>query len=195
MKIQDDVYSARCQYCKHRQPGTENRDIPDDKLFIHFWASQSPCQIIGIAQCGKVPGECLSFAPNPMFGICQYCAWTNSFHSGFCTVPGGPKNKRRVFLGWGCLGEYWSEHALFTCDRYQVSECWEDLILRNAMEGRAPANFNPDTWEAVEHIDGTAVAKQWAELQAKRAAELAAENAKEAEKRAVEEQKQISMFD
>lgn len=183
MKIPDDVYSTRCCYCKHRQAVTENKEIPDDKLFIHFWASQSPCQIIGIAQCGKVPGECLSFKPNPMFGICQYCAYTNSFCNGFCTAPGGPVNKRRVFLGWSSLGEYWSGHALFTCDRYQVSEFWKDLILRNALEGRAPTNFDPDTWEALERLDGTPQAQYWAQLQAERAAErTAAEKKRQAER-------------
>jgi len=130
-----------------------------------------------------------------MFGICQYCASTNSFHPEYCTAPGGPVNKRRVFLGWDGIGDYYSNHALFTCDRYRVSETWKDLILRNTLEGHAPANFNPDTWEASEYIDGTATAKRWAELQAKRAAELEAAAQKEAEKQAASEQRQISMFD
>ena len=99
MKIPDDVFTTRCRYCGHGQTGAENKEIPDDKLFIHFWAKQSPCGIIGIAQCDKVQGECLDFKPNPMFGICEYCTFTNSFHPGFCTAPSGPVNKRRVFLG------------------------------------------------------------------------------------------------
>ena len=195
MKIPDDVFMTRCRYCGHGQTGAENKEIPDDKLFIHFWAKQSPCGIIGIAQCDKVQGECLDFKPNPMFGICEYCTFTNSFHPGFCTAPGGPVNKRRVFLGWSGIGDYYSGHALFTCDRYRVSERWKDLILKTTVAGRAPANFDPGTWEALKHIDGTATAKQWADLQAKRKAELEAEAEKEARKRAELEQKQISMFD
>ena len=54
MKIPDDVFMTRCRYCGHGQTGAENKEIPDDKLFIHFWAKQSPCGIIGIAQCDKV---------------------------------------------------------------------------------------------------------------------------------------------
>lgn len=195
VKIPDDVFTTRCRYCGHGQTGAENKEIPDDKLFIHFWAKQSPCRIIGIAQCDKVQGECLDFKPNPMFGICEYCTFTNSFHPGFCTAPSGPVNKRRVFLGWSGIGDYYSVHALFTCDRYRVNELWKDLILKNAVEGHAPANFDPDTWEALEHIDGTPTAKQWADLQAKRKAELEAEVEKEAGKRAELEQKQISMFE
>ena len=104
-------------------------------------------------------------------------------------------NKRRVFLGWSGIGDYYSGHALFTCDRYRVSERWKDLILKTTVAGRAPANFDPGTWEALKHIDGTATAKRWADLQAKRKAELEAEAEKEARKRAELEQKQISMFD
>ena len=104
-------------------------------------------------------------------------------------------NKRRVFLGWSGIGDYYSVHALFTCDRYRVNERWKDLILKNAVEGHAPANFDPETWEALEHIDGTPTAKRWADLQAKRKAELEAEVEKEAGKRAELEQKQISMFE
>lgn len=47
----------------------------------------------------------------------------------------------------------------------------------------------------MEHIDGTPTAKQWADLQAKRKAELEAEAEKEAGKRTELEQKQISMFE
>lgn len=194
MKIPDDVFMTRCRYCGHGQTGAENKEIPDDKLFIHFWAKQSPCGIIGIAECNKVKGECLDFKPVPMFGICEYCAFTNCFHHGFCTVPGGPVNKRRVFLGWSGLNGYYSDHALFTCDRYQVSARWEDMIIKNAVDGRAPANFDPNTWEALGNIDGTAAAKQWAELQAKKKAELEEGAKKEAEKKAEEEQKQLSLF-
>ena len=36
MKIPDDVFTTRCRYCGHGQTGAENKEIPDDKLFIHF---------------------------------------------------------------------------------------------------------------------------------------------------------------
>lgn len=195
MKIPDDVFLNRCCYCGHGQKGAENKEIPDDKLFVHFWAKQSPCGIIGIAQCDKVRGECLDFKPQPMFGICEYCAWTNPYSDGYCIVPGGPLKKRRVFLGWDGMGGYYANHALFTCDRYKASERWRDLILKNTVDGHAPANFDPNTWEALEHIDGTAAAKKWADLQSKRKEELEETAKKEERKRENREQEQISIFD
>lgn len=198
MKIPEDVYETRCQYCLHGLPGAQNIEIPDDKLFYHNFAKNSPCQVIGIAQCDKVEGECLSFHPNPMFGICEYCAFNNSFHTGYCTFPGGAANKRRVYLGWrggGFRDDYWGEHSLFTCDHYQVAATWKDLILRNALEGRAPANFDPDTWEPLERLDGTAAAKRWSELQAKQDAERSWQEKKRAEKAAQTCEKQLSIFE
>lgn len=178
MKIPDDVYLSRCRYCRHGRPGAENKDIPSDKLFSYVWTRDAPCEIIGICRCNKVLGECLSFSPNPMFGICQYCAFDNSFHDGYCTFPSGPVNKRRVFLGWGGGGhknDYWGEHVLFTCDHYQVSEYWKDIIMREVLNGRSPANFNPNTWEALKTMEGTYAAKQWAMLQAEERAKVKAQ--------------------
>lgn len=189
MKIPDDVYSTRCQFCHHRRLGAENKEIPDDKLFVYVWTKDAPCGIIGISKCDKVPGECLSFTPNPMYGICQYCEFNNPFHDGYCTFPSGPVNKRRVFLGWGGGGyqnDYWGEHTLFTCDRYRTSEYWKDIIMREVLRGRAPANFDPDTWEPLTKLEGTVVAQQWEKLQVE-------ERAKETAKaKTSEEQKAIS---
>ena len=177
MKIPDDVYLSRCRNCHHGRQGVENRDIPNDKLFTHFWTKDAPCKIIGICGCDKVLGECLSFTPRPMFGICQYCEFNNPFHDGYCTFPSGPINKRRVFLGWGGGGyknDYWGEHALFTCDHYQVCEYWKDIIMREVLGGRSPANFDPDSWEPLDKLEETRAAQQWAQLQAQeRAKEVA----------------------
>lgn len=202
MKIPDDVYLTRCQYCHHGRSGVENVEIPDDKLFIHVWTKDAPCGIIGISQCDRVPGECLSFTPNPMFGICRYCAFDNCFHDGYCTCPGGPVNKHRVFLGWGGGGyknDYWGEHALFTCDRYQVSESWKDFIKRDVLSGRAPANFDPDTWEPLEKMEGTAASQEWAKLQAAERARAAAEleskeKQRETKAPSPDGQEQLSLF-
>ena len=177
MRIPDDVYSDRCRFCHHGRLGAENKEIPDDKLFVYVWTKDAPCGIIGISKCDKVPGECLSFTPNPMYGICQYCEFNNSFHDGYCTFPSGPVNKRRVFLGWGGGGyqnDYWGEHALFTCDRYRVCEYWKDIIMREVLRGHSPAIFNPDTWEPLDKLEETRAAQQWAQLQAKERAEEAA---------------------
>ena len=168
MKIPDDVYSTRCRYCIHNRPDAENKEIPDGNLFSYYWTKDAPCKIIGISKCDKVPGECLSFSPNPMFGICQYCDFNNHFHDGYCTFPGGPVNKRRVFLGWGADGsknDYWIEHALFTCDHYHVSSYWKGIIMRGVLNGVAPANFDPDTWEPLDRLEGTPATRKWSQLQ------------------------------
>lgn len=97
MKIPDDVFMTRCRYCGHGQTGAENKEIPDDKLFIHFWAKQSPCGIIGIAQCDKVQGECLDFKPNPM--KCPYHYPASLLRTGVVIMdeigPWPPKGKGR----------------------------------------------------------------------------------------------------
>ena len=87
VKIPDDVFTTRCRYCGHGQTGAENKEIPDDKLFIHFWAKQSPCGIIGIAQCDKVQGECLDFKPNPMLEFANTALSQTVFIPDFCTAP------------------------------------------------------------------------------------------------------------
>lgn len=200
MKIPDDVYLSRCQYCRHGRPDKENKEIPDDHLFSHSWTKDAPCEIIGISRCCKVPGECLSFYPNPMFGICQYCAFNNIFHDGYCIFPSGPINKRRVFLGWGGGGyknDYWGEHVLSTCDHYQVSEYWKDIIMREVLNGRSPANFDPSTWEALKTMEGTSVAKQWAMLQAEERAKVELQiemMKKQRATKAVGNLEQISLF-
>ena len=201
IRIPDDVFATRCPYCKHRQPGIENIDIPEGALWRVPWRTKLPCGILGICQCNDVPGECLSFTPNPMFGICMYCEHNNSFHDGFCTVPGGATNKRRVFLGWRAGGgrpDYWGDHALFTCDRYRVNACWKDLIMRETLAGRAPENFDPETWKPLEKIEGTAAAEQWAKLQAEAYAKAAAEAKALEDREAGKKQndaEQITLFD
>lgn len=178
MRIPDDVYLTRCRYCHHRRSGVENVEVPNDKLFVYYWSKNAPCDILGIAHCDRVPGECLNFRPNPMFGICQFCEFNNVFHDGYCTCPGGSVNKRRVFLGWsggGHKNDYWGEHTLFTCDRYRVSEFWKDSIRQEVIKGRSPANFAPDTWKLVEEMEGSAVAREWSRLQAEERARATTE--------------------
>jgi hypothetical protein len=41
MRIPDDVYSDRCRFCHHGRLGVENKEIPDDKLFVHFWTKDA----------------------------------------------------------------------------------------------------------------------------------------------------------
>lgn len=127
MRIPDDVFENRCRYCFHGRPENENVEFIGDKVFSSRFYNKRPCNILGVAQCGKVDGECLSFHPNWIFGLCGTCQWSNMFHDGFCTRPSGPENIRKVYLGHGGLGgavdpAYWQDHVLSTCDRYKVQE-------------------------------------------------------------------------
>ena len=62
--------------------------------------------------------------------------------------------------------------------------------MKNTLAGLAPANFDPDTWEAIERIEGTAAEKQWETLKAKRQAAL-----EEVKTNAAEAPEQVSLFD
>lgn len=179
MKIPDDVYEGRCRYCI-QYTGEENGEIPDEKVFVPYYSQKAACRILGIAQCGKVPGECLSFAPKPIFGICKYCEYTNSFTEGYCMAPGGPKGKRRVYLGCSVGGSYYADHALFTCKKYKVSSRWKDLILAGVLKGRGPACFDPETWEPLQKLEGTPQAAEWAKLREKEQEKLREERKKKA---------------
>jgi len=105
-----------------------------------------------------------------------------------CNIIGISKCDR--VPGGGCYqNDYWGEHVLFTCDRYQVDTYWKDIIMREVLNGRSPANFAPDTWEPLAKLEGRAAAQQWAKLQAE-------ERAKEAAKaKTLEKQKVISKPD
>lgn len=199
MKIPDDVFESRCRWCIHGRPENENLDVPGERLFSSRYHDRFPCNIQGICQSDKVPGECLSFHPNWIFGICGTCAWSNQFHDGFCTLLSGPVNKRAVYLGntFGHDGGYW-DHYRSTCDRYKVKESLKDLIMRDVLRGRSPANFDPDTWDPLAQIEGTLAAAQWKKMQeeACRAAEKAQQEASAAVQEHCRElaNEQISLF-
>lgn len=166
MKIPDDVFETRCRYCFHGRPQNENAEIPDGKIYSSSYHDKLPCNILSVSQCEKVPGECLSFHPNWAFGICQTCEWSNQFHEGFCLLTIGPQNKRVVFIcnTFGDSSGYW-EHTCCTCDRYKVRDSLKDIIMREVLRGRSPASFNPDTWEPLESIEGSLMAKRWQIMQ------------------------------
>lgn len=164
-KIPDDVFENRCRWCHHGRVENGNNAIPEDHLFSARYHSILPCNIMGISQCDKIPGECLSFSVFWMFGICGTCYYNNSFHDGFCTRADGPENKRVVFLGSNYASDgYWT-HYRSTCDKYKVEHSMKDRIMRNVLAGKAPANFDPDTWEPLEEMAGTPQAAEWERLQ------------------------------
>lgn len=147
-EIPDDVWEERCQWCIHRT-GNENRKIPKAWAFRYQHDKDKPCRIMGIAKMDEIPGECRSFAPNKIYGICMTCEHDNCFHEGFCLHDGQP-NKRQVYIGQGYQNEaYYGVHRLSTCDAYTPSPFWFDTMRRQAAEGKIPRNFNPETMEPI----------------------------------------------
>lgn len=146
--IPDDVWEGRCRWCIHRT-AEENRKIPRAWIYQYRHDRDKPCRILGVAHPDEIPGECKSFAPNEIYGICATCEHDNSFHEGFCLHDGQP-NKRQVYIGQGYQNEaYWGVHRLSTCDAYTPDPAWFDTMRRQAAEGRIPRNFNPETMKPI----------------------------------------------
>lgn len=187
MRIPDDVFENRCRYCHHGRPESGNKDIPAEWLWSSFHRKELSCQIFGISGCYKVPGECLSFTPNFIFGICYTCEYNNSFHEGFCLRNEQP-NKRQVYLGCGDFGaayqpNYWMKHILSTCDGYKPDSDWMDVMRRQAAEGRIPKNFDPETMKPVGPGMENETVLKWAEAVKQQEAAREAERKAEAERR------------
>ena len=197
MKIPDDVFETRCRYCMHGRSEGGNKDIPEAWIFAQSHRKELSCNIFGICGCDRIPGECMSFSPNHIFGICYTCEHNNSFCAGFCTNEKQP-NKRQIFIGNGGLGgaakpEYWKTHVLSTCDAYRPSHNWIDIMRRQAAEGRIPRNFDPETMKPIGPAMNNETAERWAAIDRKRAEEAAAkEERKQAEK--MERAEQLTLF-
>lgn len=147
-EIPDDVWEGRCQWCVHRQ-GNENRKIPAAWMWRYCHDQDKPCRIMSVSRPNDIPGECRSFAPNHIFGICATCKHDSSFGEDHCDRDGQP-NKRQVFIGQGYQDEaYWGVHRLSTCDGYEPDSDWFDIMRREAAEGKIPRNFNPETMQPI----------------------------------------------
>ena len=193
MKIPDDVFETRCRYCMHNKPEGQNKDIRPEQVFNTFHTRDLSCRIFGISKCSEIPGECMSFSPHHIFGICYTCEYNNSFHEGFCTRMKQP-NKRQIFIGNGGLGgaakpDYWKTHVLSTCDAYRPSHNWIDTMKKQAAEGKIPRNFDPETMKPIGPAMNNETAERWAAIDRKQAEEAAArEEKKQVEQLAQAEQ-------
>ena len=161
IKIPDDVWENRCRWCVHRIRD-ENMTVERSRIWNASYRDRLPCRIIGIAMHSLIPGECKSFHPNWVYGICETCEHNNMFAEGFCRAECQP-NKRKVFVGEGYGNPaYWAEHALSTCDNYTPNPNYFDGMRKQAVDGKIPRNFDPVTMEPTDTLDPT----KWAATEA-----------------------------
>jgi hypothetical protein len=118
--------------------------------------------------------HCGSCRPAECFGICARCEYFNQFHDTadfpggiYCTHSKGPLNRRNTkpHIKAGYSKEVTSyDYTYFTCDRYIVDHYWKETLKRQALKGRIPKNFDPDTFKPLEYIEGELI-EVWQEKQ------------------------------
>ena len=139
MKIPDDVFRNRCAWCIHRNPGRDNIEILEREMYLHSIREKTPCLIIGVCRPNRIKGECESFYPMHIYGICYTCAHYNNFFedTDCCTLYERP-NRHRVYAG----DRGGVQAALFTCDRYTPSK----YNLNNARQYDDPDPIMTYAW-------------------------------------------------
>lgn len=187
-KIPDNIWETDCKYCRFRQT-EENFEYGSRGRY------DQPCAISRFnGKCGIWDSEskelkteheiytehCGSARPNEGFGICATCDYFNGFHDNvedetaiYCIRKDGPVNRRNT-MPWVHAGYSKKvtsfDYSYFTCDKYKVDcGCFgigKDGLIKKALEGRIPMNFNPDTMQPLEYIDGEAI-EEWKARQEK----------------------------
>lgn len=182
VKIPDNVWENRCRYCIH---GNINglQEIPKSWIWKNYHDQDRPCKIIGVSHPDESTGECSSFAPNHIYGICATCKHDNIFHEGYCMMPEQP-NRRQIYTGQGySKPSYWAVHRLSTCDNYTPDPDWKDIMIREAAEGKIPRNFDPETMEKTEDLNPTKWAVYEQEILEEKEQQNKAKIIKDAERR------------
>lgn len=170
IRIPDEIWEERCRWCVHRQT-EKNRSVVrwETSTSRQDVSASVPCRILSIAGYDRIPGECVSFAPHDIYGLCMTCAHDRMFHrkEGFCELDERP-NYRQVYLGIGYQNpEYWGRHRLSTCDNYCPNSIHFDGMRRDAAEGKIPQNFDPETMEPVRETERNETAEKWARIREK----------------------------
>lgn len=174
IRIPDDVWTERCQWCVHRQT-SENRTVEkwecySSRLDID---RSKPCRIMSIARFADIPGECKSFAPHNIYGLCMTCKHDSIFQQDrdYCKIDERP-NYRQIYIGIGYQEKaYWGIHRLSTCDNYEPSEVHIEGMREDAARGKIPRNFDPETMKPIGEAQQNETAEKWAAIENELAAE------------------------
>ena len=173
-KIPQDIWEKDCKYCTFRcseenfayGSGKNKYDTPCKigkfKGDTFHWNEET--KAFDLTDHEVYTEHCGSCRPTECFGICGRCEYFNGFHEEsefpngiYCLHPQGPLNRRNsmphINAGYGKEITHWN-YVYFTCDRYKVDHYWKDTLKRQALQGRIPKNFNPDTFEPLEYIEG-----------------------------------------
>ena len=120
-RIPDDIWNTRCRFCIHRH-GAENIPVPKSEVHRPYLEKVIPCRIMAISHPGaQITGECMSFSPVDVYGICGTCKHDNLFCEGWC-MKEDHGEERRVFYGKTYNNDkpdYWGRHRLSVCDDYE----------------------------------------------------------------------------
>ena len=181
-QIPQNIWETDCKYCTFRA-SEENfeygsRGNYDTPCRIHKYDGKSriwneETKEFDLTEHEAYKEHCPTCRPTEGFGICATCEYFNGFHDGaedetaiYCTLIDGPVNRRNTMphINAGYSKEITHFHySYFTCDRYTVNRgpyMGKDRLLDLAVKGRIPKNFDPDTFEPLEYMEGVPI-EQW----------------------------------
>lgn len=177
-RIPNNIWGADCRYCRFRC-AEENFEYGSRGKY------ETPCKIhcyngkcgIWDSEAGEYKTEhevhkehCGSVRPTECFGVCATCHYFNGFHKDtedenaiYCTRIDGPVNRRNT-MPWVHAGYSQKitsfDYSYFTCDKYKIDSDYTERLIKMALEGRIPMNFNPDTMQQLEYMAGEPI-EEW----------------------------------
>lgn len=166
--IPQKIWETDCKYCifRGKEENTKNSKY-DCPCRLNEYEDRYKVFVNGKWISGNTYNKdhCHSFKPVEHFGLCSRCKYFNRFMDkvAYCTHRDRPHNRRNVYpdITPDGYADCWN-YTRCTCDRYEVAEDWKRILLLEALAGRIPKNFNPETWEATEHIDGKTIEWEFA---------------------------------
>lgn len=185
--IPSNIWETDCKYCRFRESeqnfeyGSRGKYVLPCKLRIYagnckVWNTEIEKYL---TEYEAYKDHCPSCRPNEGFGICATCQYFNCFHDDveninniYCTLTDGPVNRRNTMphIKAGYSNELTSfDYTYFTCDKYMVEYgpySRKNNLLRLALEGKIPKNFDPETFKPLEYTEGVPIEEWQAHQQA-----------------------------